>query len=127
MVQNILYSATRKIWVFKMKAKKAVELTILAVAVGLGTTSCGVIPGTSQETIEPGHTGLRIQLYGGEKGVQNAEVITGGRVWYNGWTEKIVVFPTFIKQYSFTEDATEGSPNNTQYISFRVVFEHSEV
>jgi regulator of protease activity HflC (stomatin/prohibitin superfamily) len=58
-------------------------------------------------------------LYGGEKGVKNAEILTGGRVWYNGYTEKIVVFPTFIKQYSFTQDPTEGSSTNEE-VTFSV-------
>lgn len=68
------------------------------------------------ETIEPGYTGLLIELYGGEKGVQNARVLNGGRVWYNGYTQKVVVFPTFIKQYSFTKDPTEGSPTNEEVV-----------
>ncbi|MEB3232826.1 MAG: SPFH domain-containing protein [Leptolyngbyaceae bacterium] len=33
-----------------------------------------------------------------------------GRVWYNGYTENVVIFPTFVNTYPFTQAATEGSP-----------------
>ncbi|MGK7888075.1 MAG: SPFH domain-containing protein [Leptolyngbyaceae cyanobacterium] len=75
----------------------------------LGLGACGVVPGTSIQTVEPGYAGLKIQLYGGQKGIENAEVVTG-RVWYNGYTENVVVFPTFVNTYPFTQAATEGSP-----------------
>jgi regulator of protease activity HflC (stomatin/prohibitin superfamily) len=77
---------------------------------------CGIIPGTSIETIEPGSTGLKIELYGGNKGVQSAEILPGGRIWYNGYTEKVVVFPTFVRSYPWTKDPTEGSPNNEEIV-----------
>ncbi|MCS6813718.1 MAG: SPFH domain-containing protein [Cyanobacteria bacterium] len=82
-------------------------LTIASAAISL--SACGVIPGTSVTTVEPGFTGLKIQLYGGNKGIENARIVTG-RVWYNGYTEQVVVFPTYINTYPFTKDLTEGSP-----------------
>ncbi|MBD2464869.1 membrane protease subunit, stomatin/prohibitin [Oscillatoria sp. FACHB-1407] len=91
-----------------MKAKSAIPY-LIATVMGLGLSSCGVIPGTSAVTVEPGYTGLKIQLYGGNKGIENAEVVTG-RVWYNGYTEQVVIFPTFINTYPFTQTSTEGSP-----------------
>jgi hypothetical protein len=66
-------------------------------------TGCGVIPGTSLEKIEAGYTGLKIQLYGEAAGVESAEMINGGRVWYNGYTEDVVSFPTFVRQYTFSD------------------------
>ncbi|ELR98461.1 SPFH domain-containing protein [Gloeocapsa sp. PCC 73106] len=89
---------------------------LIVISLAVSSTGCGLIPGTSIKTIEPGYTGLKIQLYGDQAGVQNATVITGGRVWYNGYTEKVVSFPTFVKQYSFTKDAAEGSPNNEEIV-----------
>jgi hypothetical protein len=85
-------------------------LAILIASI-LGTGGCGVVPGTSVKTVEPGYAGLKIQLYGGEKGIENAQLVSG-RVWYNSYTEEVVVFPTFVNTYQFTKDPTEGSPND---------------
>jgi regulator of protease activity HflC (stomatin/prohibitin superfamily) len=91
-----------------MKAKYAIPGS-LVIMLGMGLSSCGIIPGTSVATVEPGYAGLKIQLYGGEKGIENAELVTG-RVWYNHYTEEVVIFPTFVNTYPFTQASTEGSP-----------------
>jgi regulator of protease activity HflC (stomatin/prohibitin superfamily) len=85
-----------------------VSRTALAL-VAIGISSCGMVPGTSIETVEPGYAGLKIKLYGKDKGIENADLVSG-RVWYNGYTEDVVIFPTFINTYPFTQTATEGSP-----------------
>ncbi|HEY9644967.1 MAG TPA: SPFH domain-containing protein [Chroococcidiopsis sp.] len=82
---------------------------------GLSVSACGVVPGTSAVTVEPGYAGLKIQLYGGNKGIENAELVTG-RVWYNGYTEEVVIFPTFINTYPFTQAATEGSETDESVV-----------
>ncbi|MBE9117189.1 membrane protease subunit, stomatin/prohibitin [Lusitaniella coriacea LEGE 07157] len=97
-----------------MKIKNAVSL-LYAVVLGTGLSSCGVVPGTSMKTVEPGYAGLKINLYGKTKGIDNAQVVTG-RVWYNGYTEQVVIFPTFINTYPFTQTSTEGSPNDESVI-----------
>lgn len=84
-------------------------------ALTIGISSCGVVPGTSIETVEPGFAGLKIQLYGGEKGIDNAELVSG-RVWFNGYTENVVVFPTYINTYPFTKSITEGSPTDESVV-----------
>ena len=43
--------------------------TSLLLLISSGLSSCGIIPGTSIATVEPGFAGLKIQLYGGEKGI----------------------------------------------------------
>ena len=50
----------------KLKSQIAslIGLSVLAA----GVSSCGAIPGTSVDTVEPGFAGLKIRLYGGEKG-----------------------------------------------------------
>jgi len=88
---------------------KPIWMAIVGAAMGL--TACGAIPGTSIVTVEPGFTGLKIQLYGGDKGIENAKIVNG-RVWYNGYTEQVVVFPTYINTYPFTKNPTEGSPTD---------------
>lgn len=95
----------------KPKLLKILPLVSLAITIN----SCGVIPGTSVVTVEPGYAGLKINLYGKEKGIENAELVTG-RVWYNGYTEEVVIFPTFINTYPFTQASTEGSPTDESII-----------
>ncbi len=92
----------------KTKFSQLISLLGLSI-VAAGVTSCGAIPGTSVVTVEPGFAGLKIKLYGGDKGIDNAQLVSG-RVWFNGYTENVVVFPTYINTYPFTKSATEGSP-----------------
>ena len=92
----------------KTKFSQFLSLAGLSV-VAAGITSCGAVPGTSMVTVEPGFAGLKIKLYGGDKGIDNAQLVSG-RVWFNGYTEDVVVFPTYINTYPFTKSATEGSP-----------------
>lgn len=82
--------------------------TALSIAIGIISTGCGVIPGTSAKTIPPGYVGLKIELYGKNRGVQNATISTG-RVWYNGYTEEVVVFPNHVQYYILTASAEEGT------------------
>jgi len=89
--------------------------TSLLLLISSGLSSCGVIPGTSIATVEPGFAGLKIQLYGGEKGIENAQLVTG-RVWYNSYTEEVVIFPTYINTYPFTKSSTEGSPTDESIV-----------
>jgi regulator of protease activity HflC (stomatin/prohibitin superfamily) len=82
---------------------------------GVTISSCGIIPGTSVVTVEPGYAGLKIRLYGGEKGIENSKLVSG-RVWYNGYTEQVVIFPTFVNTYPFTQSSTEGSPTDESVV-----------
>lgn len=84
-------------------------------ALAISMSSCGTIPGTSVATVEPGFAGLKIRLYGGEKGIDNAQLVSG-RVWYNGYTENVVIFPTYINTYPFTKSTTEGSPTDESVV-----------
>ena len=95
----------------KFQLTSLIGLSILAV----GVSSCGVVPGTNVETVEPGFAGLKIRLYGGKKGIEKAQVVSG-RVWYNGYTEDVVVFPTYINTYPFTKSITEGSPTDESVV-----------
>jgi regulator of protease activity HflC (stomatin/prohibitin superfamily) len=101
-----------------MNAKRTLLSVVLVAGLGTGLSSCGIVPGTSVVTVEPGYAGLKIQLYGGDKGIENAKLVTG-RVWYNGYTEQVVIFPTFVNTYPFTQTATEGSPTD-ESVTFSV-------
>jgi regulator of protease activity HflC (stomatin/prohibitin superfamily) len=70
------------------------------------------------KTIPPGFVGLKIELYGKNRGVQNATISTG-RVWYNGYTEEIIVFPDYVQYYILTASTEEGSAKD-ESITFGV-------
>jgi regulator of protease activity HflC (stomatin/prohibitin superfamily) len=60
----------------------------------------------SCERIDAGHVGVKVNLYGTGKGVDDVTECTG-MVFYNPFTTKIYEFPTYIqhKEYTKTEDA----------------------
>lgn len=90
----------------------------LVAALGMLTSSCGAIPGTSSKLIPPGYVGLKVELYGKNRGIQNATISTG-RVWYNGYTEEIIVFPDHVQYYILTAATNEGSATD-ESITFGV-------
>ncbi|GGE33358.1 MULTISPECIES: prohibitin family protein [Sphingobacterium] len=63
------------------------------------------------ERIDAGYEGIKVKLYGSEKGVQDVSLVTG-RVWYNPITESIYEFPTYVQTVNydnFTVNAKDGS------------------
>ena len=59
----------------------------------------------SCERVDAGHVGVKVNLYGDNKGVDDVVAVTG-MVFYNPITTKIYEFPTYIqhKEYRKTED-----------------------
>ena len=86
--------------------------------VGIMSVVTGLLPHTAREKIDPGYVGLKLNLYGRNKGIQNAKLVTG-RVWYDRYTQDVIEFPTFINTYPFTANETEGSVNN-ESVNFAV-------
>ena len=83
---------------------KNLALIALGVVMLLGTQSCN-------ERIDAGHEGIKVSLYGTDKGVQDVSMVTG-RVFYNPWTEEIYEFPTFVQTVdynAFSVNAKDGS------------------
>jgi regulator of protease activity HflC (stomatin/prohibitin superfamily) len=68
----------------------------------------------SCERIDAGHVGVKVNLYGSQKGVDGITEVTG-MVFYNPFTTKVYEFPTFVqhKEYveneSFTINSRDGS------------------
>lgn len=63
------------------------------------------------ERIDAGYEGIKVKLYGSDKGVQDVSLVTG-RVWYNPITESIYEFPTYVQTANydkFTVNAKDGS------------------
>jgi regulator of protease activity HflC (stomatin/prohibitin superfamily) len=67
------------------------------------------------ERIDAGHVGIKVNLIGTGKGVDNATEVTGW-VFYNRFTTKIVEFPTFVqhKEYRKVEDSDESFVINSK-------------
>lgn len=69
----------------------------------------------SCEIIDAGHVGVKVDMYGSGKGVNNVTACTGW-VFYNPITTKVYEFPTFIqhKEYKNTEDGDNSFTVNTK-------------
>lgn len=70
--------------------------------------------------VEPGHVGIKVNMYGSEKGVADYPLLTG-KVFYNPITEVVYKFPTYMLNYVWTSDTQESSP-----IDESVTFNSSE-
>jgi len=63
----------------------------------------------SYERIDAGHVGVKVNMYGDKKGVDDITEVTGW-AFYNPFTQKIYEFPTFVqhKEYVKSEDMDES-------------------
>lgn len=82
-----------------MFQKIGIVLTVMIVCL-FGIYGC--------DLIEPGHVGIKVNLYGEQKGVQNYTLRTGA-IWYNRFSEQVYEFPTFMQNAVWTKDYDEGS------------------
>ena len=57
----------------------------------------------SSERIDSGHVGIKVNLFGDNKGVDDVVVVTG-MVFYNPFTTRIYEFPTFIQHKEYTNE-----------------------
>lgn len=57
---------------------------------------------SSCERIDAGHVGIRVNLYGSSKGIDDVTECTG-TVFYNPLTTRIYEFPTFMQHKEYTE------------------------
>ena len=83
---------------------KVLNLLVLAIVV-LSTTSCGY------ERVDAGYEGIKVNLYGDNKGVDNVSLVTGA-IWYNPITTAVYEYPTFVQTVDydpFSINAKDGS------------------
>lgn len=52
------------------------------------------------ERIDAGHAGVKVELYGSDRGVQDIELVTG-MVWYNRFTTAVYEFPTYVREIKY--------------------------
>jgi regulator of protease activity HflC (stomatin/prohibitin superfamily) len=91
------------LWVWGIKFARHFRLLALVAIVLVGAAGC--------TKVEPGYVGIKVKLYGRQRGVQDYPIVTG-RVWYNPWTEEIYQFPTFLQNVVWTRSLNEGSPSD---------------
>lgn len=95
--------------------KKVIVLVIVAIVFVVGSgfaiASC--------TKVEPGYVGIRVNMYGNQRGVEDFPIRTG-RVWHNPVTEDVYVFPTYLQTITWTRDINEGSPID-ESISFNSI------
>lgn len=64
--------------------------------------------------IDAGHVGIKVNLYGSDKGVSDITEVTG-MVWYNPFTKSVYEIPTFVQNAVYTHDDVEGSDSNEEF------------
>ena len=67
----------------------------------------------SCERIDAGHEGIRVNLYGDNKGVGDVSLCTG-MVWYNPYTTKVYEYPTFAQTVDY-EPFEVNSKDGTKF------------
>lgn len=65
------------------------------VAIAMTMTSC-------YTRIDAGHEGMKVNLYGSNKGVDDVELVTGA-VWFNPFTTAIYEYPTYVQTVDYKE------------------------
>jgi len=64
--------------------------------------------------IDAGHVGIKVNLYGSEKGVSDITEVTG-MVWYNPFTKSVYEVPTFVQNAIYTHNDIRGSYDNEEF------------
>ena len=88
---------------------------IKLVAVALGMLLSLIFLANSCERIDAGHVGVKVNLYGDGKGIDDITEVTG-IAFYNPFSQKIYEFPTFVqhKEYIKSEDMDESFVVNSK-------------
>ena len=89
-----------------MKKKfKTISIAFLAIIIMSGFNSC--------KRIDAGHVGIKVNLYGSNKGVDNITEVTG-MCFYNPISHSVYEFPTFMQHKVWTKDKSEDNPGNEE-------------
>lgn len=84
--------------------KRTINLLAALLLVCCCSTSC-------YTRVDAGHEGIKVNLYGDSKGVDDVELVTGA-VWYNGFTTAVYEYPTFVQTVDyepFSFNSQDGS------------------
>lgn len=86
-----------------MRVKTILVIVVATLGLLLLTNSC--------ERIDAGHVGVKVNLYGSGKGVDDVTECTG-IVFYNPLSTKIYEFPTYIQHKEYKLDKESGTDNS---------------
>jgi regulator of protease activity HflC (stomatin/prohibitin superfamily) len=106
---------------YKLKQKLKIKKMIKVIGASVIGFILLVVLFNSCERVDAGHVGVKVNMYGDNKGVDDVVAVTG-MVFYNPITTKIYEFPTFIqhKEYkgenSFIVNSKDGSEFNVSPI-----------
>lgn len=64
--------------------------------------------------IDAGHVGIKVNLYGTDKGVSDITEVTG-MVWYNKWYTEVYEVPTYVQNAVYTHDEADNSEENEEF------------
>ena len=64
--------------------------------------------------IDAGHVGIKVNLYGTDKGVSDITEVTG-MVWYNKWYTEVYEVPTYVQNAVYTHDEVDESEDNEEF------------
>jgi regulator of protease activity HflC (stomatin/prohibitin superfamily) len=98
----------------KLKQQLKIKTMVKRILIGIAAFIALIVMFQSCERIDAGHVGVKVNLYGSGKGVDDVTECTG-MVFYNPISTKIYEFPTFIqhKEYrdenSFVVNSKDGS------------------
>lgn len=88
---------------FNEKQNQKTKRMIRTIIGGVIGVVLGMVLLASCERIDAGHVGVKVNLYGDEKGVAGVTEVTG-MVFFNPITSQIYEFPTFIQHKEYTGD-----------------------
>jgi regulator of protease activity HflC (stomatin/prohibitin superfamily) len=86
-----------------MKLNTVLSILVLAV-VGLASSGCAT-------RISAGTVGIKVDLAGSSRGVENYPIRTGW-VFYGPWGTQVFEYPTYVQTVKWTRSQTEGSTND---------------
>lgn len=103
--ENLMSCKTKYLTKLKEENMKSkLILGLLSLFMVFSMTSC-------MEKVDAGCEGIKVNLYGNDKGVDDASLVTG-IVWYNPWTTTVYEYPTYVQTIDyepFTINAKDGS------------------
>lgn len=73
--------------------RKFLNFIFISVVLMFTMTSC-------YERVDAGYEGIKVNLYGDNKGVDDVSLVTGA-VWFNPITESVYEYPTFVQTVDY--------------------------
>jgi len=90
--------------------KKIIKSTLMLTTIGVVL----IFMSYSCNRIDAGHVGIKVNLYGSDKGVSDVTEVTG-MVWYNPITNSVYETPTFVQNAIYTKDDVRGRNDNEEF------------